>query len=48
MILAHAGGGDELLLILLVPLALVALVLSLAKRFSKDAAESDDDAETER
>jgi len=46
MILAHAGGWDELLLVLLAPLALVAVLLVLANRFSDEAAESHgDDAE---
>ncbi len=47
MTLAHAGGWDELL-VLLVPLALVALLLWLANRFGNEAARSDgDEAEAE-
>ena len=43
MILAHAGGWDELLLILLVPLALVAVLLLLANKFGNQAAQSHGD-----
>ncbi|MDP9071845.1 MAG: hypothetical protein M3N68_11345 [Actinomycetota bacterium] len=42
MILAHGGGWDELL-ILLVPLAVVALLLWLANRFGSEPADGEGD-----
>lgn len=46
MILAHGGGWDELLIVL-VPLAASAALLWLAKRFGSEAAEDErDDTQT--
>ena len=48
MILAHGGGWDEML-ILVVPLGLVTIQLWLARRFGTEDPNSDDNAtETEQ
>ena len=42
MILAHGGGWDELLLILVAPFGLVAILLWLAHRFGSEEPGTDD------